>query len=479
MNTLRTINLLKGPALLLLLKLTLIMPLFSQYEMPATLRHVEPPFWWTGMADNTLQIMVYGRSVASTKPQINYPGVEITQIHRTGNPNYLFIDLTISPDALPGQFPISFPGQGRPKKPLTYTYELRRREEGSAQRPGIDPNDVIYMLMPDRFANGDPSNDNMPGMTEQADRSNPDGRHGGDLKGIIDNVSYFSDRVGASVLWINPLLENNMPRYSYHGYATTDYYRIDPRFGTNEDYRQLSDLLKQRGMKLMKDMVFNHCGLHHWWMDDLPASSWVHTFPEFTRSNYRAETLMDPYASYPDRTEMLTGWFDTSMPDLNQKDPFLARYLIQNSIWWIEFAGLNGIRMDTWPYANTQFMANWIDAVMKEYPNFFILGETWLQKESHTAWFQQNPGSAVNPNANLLYLTDFPLHYAMNRAFRSHDSWTTGVADLYYVLAQDFLYHKPDNLVIFPDNHDLMRYFTEQENNLDRWKMGMTFLFIT
>lgn len=446
---------------------------------PPTLNHVEPPFWWTGMAETSLQLMIHGRGIAGTNPHCTYPGVSVRNVHRTDNPNYLFIDLDIAPDTEPGSFLITFHGAARVKKPLTYVYELRQRDPGSAQRPGISSRDIIYMLMPDRFANGDTANDNMPGMKETAGRNNPDGRHGGDIQGIVNHLDYFQNTIGVTALYINPLLENNMPAYSYHGYATTDFYQIDPRFGTNESYRQLSSLLKSRGMKLIKDMIFNHCGLHHWWMDDLPTSTWIHQFPEFTRSNYRAETLMDPYASEPDRTEMNTGWFDTSMPDLNQKDPFLARYLIQNSIWWIEYAGLNGIRMDTWPYADGEFMSSWIRAVMKEYPNFFLLGETWLQKESHTAWFQQNPATAHNPSAQLRYLTDFPLHYAMNRAFRDHDSWTTGVSDLYYVLSQDFLYSNPENLITFPDNHDVMRFFTQQENNFERWKMGMIFLFST
>jgi len=464
--------------LLLMLLLSMNHQLRAQPK-PPTLQHVEPPFWWVGMADTSLQLLIHGRGISATNPHIDHPGVTMAKVHRTTNPNYLFLDLNISANAAPGTFLITFHGAARVKKPLTYRYELKMREPGSAGREGINANDVIYMLMPDRFANGDPTNDNMPGMKEQANRNNPDGRHGGDIRGIADHLDYFTQKLGVTALYINPLLENNMPAYSYHGYATTDFYQIDPRFGTNEAYQQLSLMMKSRGLKLIKDMIFNHCGLHHWWMEDLPTETWIHQFPEFTRSNYRAETLMDPYASEPDRTEMQTGWFDTSMPDLNQNDPFLARYLIQNSIWWIEFAGLNGIRMDTWPYAEQKFMSNWIRAVKAEYPNFFLLGETWLQKESHTAWFQQNPATAHNPEARLQYLTDFPLHYAMNRAFRDHDSWTTGLADLYYVLAQDFLYHKPENLIIFPDNHDVMRFFTQQEMDFDRWKMGMTFLFST
>ncbi|MFO7723350.1 MAG: glycoside hydrolase family 13 protein [Bacteroidales bacterium] len=450
--------------------------LYAQIAQPKVAR-IEPPFWWTGMKDNTLQIMVYEKDISKTVPSITHPGVLLDSVIRTDNPNYLFLYCTIQDDAPSGSFQIIF--HIDKKKKITVNYELKAREPGSANRPGIAQTDIVYMLMPDRFANGEPANDNMPDMLDKADRSNPDGRHGGDLKGIVNNVSYFNEKVGATVLWINPLLENNMPAYSYHGYATTNYYRVDPRFGTNEDYRQLSKELKKHNTKLMKDMVFNHCGSNHWWMRDLPTKTWVHQFPDFTRSNYRAETLMDPYSSESDLSEMLTGWFDTTMPDLNQQDPILARYLIQNSIWWIEYADLNGIRMDTWPYADATFLADWISAVNLEYPNFTILGETWLQKEAHTAWFQANALNTMNPSVNLKYLTDFPLHYAMNRAFREKDSWTGGVADLYYVLSQDFLYKKPDNLFVFLDNHDLMRFFTVQEKDPKRWEMGVTFLLTT
>jgi neopullulanase len=440
---------------------------------------IEPPFWWTGMKNTHLQLMVYGQGIASVNPTINWPGITIDSLTRTGNNNYLFVNITIGADAQPGSFQIVFEKGGKRNKPLTAQYSLKSRDEASALRKGFGLNDVIYMLMPDRFANGDPTNDNIPGMLEKADRSNPDGRHGGDLRGLMNHADYFNTKVGATMLWINPLLENNMPSYSYHGYAITDYYKIDPRFGTNEDYRTLSDLLKKHNTGLIMDAVFNHCGLNHWWMKDLPTSTWIHSFPEFTRSNYRAETLMDPYASSIDRSEMLTGWFDHGMPDLNQKDPLLATYLIQNTIWWIEYANLNGIRMDTWPYADARFLANWISAVTAEYPHFTILGEAWLQKESHTAYFQANPKSNINPEANLRYLTDFPLHYAMNRAFREQESWTGGVADLYYVLSQDFIYHEPQHLMTFLDNHDVMRFFTAQEKNINRWELAVTFLLTT
>jgi neopullulanase len=437
---------------------------------------VEPPFWWAGMKSSNLQILVHQQNIAASQIAINHTGIMIDTVIRTGNPNYLFINLSISPELKSAKFDLEFRFSGK-KKPILYPYELKERTNGSAQRQGFGESDIIYMLMPDRFANGDTLNDNRPGMLEKANRNNPDGRHGGDIAGLIQNLDYFSKTLGVTAVWINPLVENNMPAYSYHGYAATDFYRIDPRFGSNEDYRKLSEMMEQQGLKLISDMVFNHCGLNHWWMKDLPTETWIHQFPEFTRSNYRAEALMDPYASAADRKEMHSGWFDNSMPDLNQNDSLLARYLIQNSIWWIEYTHLSGIRMDTWPYADAGFLNRWLTEIKTEYPNFSILGETWLQKEAHTAYFQQNHLSGINPASRLEFLTDFPLSYAINRAFNEKDSWTSGMASLYYVIAQDFLYSRPDRLCIFLDNHDVMRFFTNQKESLQNWELGMTYLF--
>lgn len=442
---------------------------------------LEPPCWWTGMSDPSLQLLVYGKGISEATPSVQHSGVLLDSVVRTENTDYLFLYLSIAPNTAAGRMEILFslPQKGK-KKPqsVRYAYELKSRSPGSAQRQGFTPADVIYMLMPDRFSNGDPANDSMPGLLEKANRSNPDGRHGGDIKGIRNHIEYFKE-TGITALWVNPLVENNMPAYSYHGYAATDFYRIDPRFGTLEEYITLSDELRENGIGLIADMVFNHCGLKHWWMENLPTSTWIHQWPEFTRSNYRAESLMDPYAAEIDRKEMLAGWFDHGMPDLNQQDPLLATYLIQNSIWWIETAGLAGIRMDTWPYVDAGFTAKWIERIREEYPNFSILGETWLQKEAHTAWFQQNPGTSFNPQTNLTFLTDFPLSYAINRAFRDEDSWTGGLYDLYYVLSQDFMYANPKHLMTFVDNHDVQRFYSNQGSNYDQWDLAMTFLFTT
>jgi glycosidase len=285
--------------------------------------------------------------------------------------------------------------------------------------------------------------------------------------------------LGVTGVWINPLLENNQPKYSYHGYAITDFYKIDPRFGSNEDYINMVEEFHNQGMKVIMDMVFNHCGSNHWWIQDMPMETWVHQFPEFTRSNFRAETVMDPYASDFDKERMLTGWFDRNMPDLNQHNPVLAKYLIQNSIWWIEYAGLDGIRMDTYPYSYQDFLAEWMQRIILEYPNFRVVGETWLQKESQTGWWQDGSPVSGDYRSYLQYVTDFPIYFALKDAFMESEGWTTGLARLYYVLSQDFVYGDPFDNVIFADNHDLTRFYTSIGEDLNKFKMAVAFLLTT
>jgi glycosidase len=270
-----------------------------------------------------------------------------------------------------------------------------------------------------------------------------------------------------------------MPSYSYHGYAITDFYRVDPRFGDNDQYKSLVDDCHRKGLKVIMDMVFNHCGSNHWWMKDLPMQNWIHQFPEFTRSNYRSETAMDPYASDFDRERMLTGWFDRTMPDLNQHNEILADYLIQNSIWWVEFAGLDGIRMDTYPYSYKDFMAKWMQRVLNEYPNFRVVGETWEQEETHTAYWENGSLISDGYNSHLPSVTDFPMQMALKDAFNEKEGWTTGLNRLYYILAQDFIYPDPFSNVIFADNHDLTRFYTDIGEDLNKFKMAMAFLLTT
>ena len=434
---------------------------------------IEPPFWWTGMQNKALQLMVYGQNIGETRVTIDYPGVKTIRVSAVENPNYLFIDLEISEAAVPGDFEIIFSQKGKTTHKTTYT--LRQRREGSAMREGFNSSDVIYLLMPDRFANGNPDNDDMPGMLEKANRKNPDGRHGGDLEGIMQQMDYFTD-LGVTALWLNPVVENNMPAYSYHGYAITDFYKVDPRFGDNETYRKLVEKARKKDLKIIMDMVFNHYGTGHWWTDNLPMSDWVNEWPEFTRSNYRGGSLTDPYASDFDKDKMLRGWFDVTMADLNQKNPFVANYLIQNSIWWVEYVDLGGIRMDTYPYSFQSFMEEWMQRLMAEYPNFSVVGEVWLNVSPQVAYWQENDHNFDGFHSHLNYVMDFPLKFAIGKAFNEDNGWSSGVAALYESLSLDFLYGDTDNIVTFLDNHDMDRIATTLQEDISKQKLAATFL---
>jgi len=437
------------------------------------IQKVEPPSWWTGMKNPDLQLLVYGIDISKTLPSVDHPGVVLVESQKVENPNYLFIKLRILPECKAGKFDIRFSRDGAQVD--TWSYELRERKAGSAERKGFDRKDAIYLLMPDRFSNGNPDNDSVKSMAETVNREDPDGRHGGDIKGILDHLDYIR-ATGFTALWINPLMENNNPEFSYHGYAITDFYRTDPRFGTIKDYLDLVNTCHGKGLKVIMDMVFNHCSVYHWLIRDLPASDWIHAFDTYTESNFRSSTLIDPYASDYDRTKMQTGWFDKHMADLDQRNPLLTTYLIQNTIWWLEFSGADGIRVDTQPYSYQPFISKWAEAVFREYPALNIVGEAWLQKESLTAYFQQGANNKDGYDSNIPSVTDFPFYYALNAAFNEKDTWTKGLLRIYYVLAQDNLYHDPFENLIFVDNHDLTRFYTDLHADFRNWKMAMAIL---
>ncbi|MBN2756633.1 MAG: glycoside hydrolase family 13 protein [Bacteroidales bacterium] len=439
------------------------------------IKRVEPPNWWIGMENPNVQLLIYGDNIAELNVSIKNKDLKLLKVNKTENKNYLFLDLEISKTAKAGIININFKKEN---KSFNYEYELKKRENNPDNHKGFYSSDAIYLIMPDRFSNGNPENDNVEGMLEKADRNNPDGRHGGDLQGIRNNLKYISD-LGFTAIWINPVLENNMPRTTYHGYAITDFYKIDPRHGSNQDYKQLVDESHKNGLKVIMDMVFNHCGSSHWWMKDLPSKDWLHQFPEFTRTNYRAPVVSDPYSSEIDDKLIEKGWFDITMPDLNQDNKFLANYLIQNSIWWIEYSGIDGIRMDTYPYPEKNMMANWVKAVLKEYPKFNIVGETWLQKESMTAYWQKDAKNKDGYNSHLPSVTDFPIHFSLIKALNNEDTWTGGIMELYYVLAQDFVYTNPNLNLIFPDNHDLRRIYSSLNHNYNKFKIAMAFILTT
>ncbi|MCF6185215.1 MAG: glycoside hydrolase family 13 protein [Bacteroidales bacterium] len=457
---------------ILILFLFTTISLFSQQ---VDLRKIEPPNWWINMNNSKLQLMVYGKNISLTDVVINSKKIILKKVSKVQNPNYLFVDLEIQKDAKPGNFDILF--KTRNKTKAKYTYKLA---EKPSRKRGFSSSDLIYLLMPDRFANGNPENDNpkkdFPSFKnlESLNRQNPDGRHGGDIQGIIKNLDYIQD-LGATALWINPTLENNNPSYSYHGYAITDFYKTDPRMGTNADYKKLSDELHKKNMKLIMDMIFNHCSENHWWMKDLPSDDWINTNKNY-HTNYRGSTIMDPHASQYDKKKFSEGWFVSSMPDLNQHNPFLANYLIQNSIWWINYADLDGIRMDTYPYPFKDFMQKWAIRLHNEFPDITLLGETWLHKVPYTAYFSGNSPISGNYNSHLDCITDFPLYYATKAAFNEKEGWNEGLLRIYNIFAQDFLYAKPENNVIFLDNHDLDRYFSDVGENMNKFKLGITVL---
>lgn len=457
-----------------LLSITLILFFMNGYSQKVS--RIDPPNWWVGMKNQKLQLMVYGQNISTANVSINYKGVILESIEKVENPNYLFLNLTISSDAVSGKLPIEFKF---PKgKPLVTQYELKDREKGSAERKGFDNSDVVYLIVPDRFSDGNSCIDSVKGMPDKHNRKEPYARHGGDLQGIINHLDYFN-QLGVTSLWMTPVLENNQPQWSYHGYAITDFYKIDARFGTNELYKYFVNQAHSKNVKVIKDLIFNHCGGEHWWVKDLPSADWFNQWPQFTRTNYRIPTIFDIHASESEKKLMNNGWFDHHMPDLNQKNPFVANYLLQNSIWWIEFAGIDGIRMDTHPYPDKDFMARWCTSVMTEYPNFNIVGETWVNYPAWVAYWQKDAKNTDGYNSNLPVAMDFPLMYAMHKAFSEKDGWDTGLSRLYEILAHDFIYPNPNNLLIFADNHDVGRFQRDSSQATGNLKLAMAFLLTT
>jgi glycosidase len=428
---------------------------------------VEPANWWVGMKNPQLQILVYGPGLGMSAVSVNYPGVKITSVEKTDNSNYLFVNLNISSTARAGAVKLRFK-QGQSETTFDYPLKTRTKEVGAQ---GFTPADVLYLITPDRFANGDTTNDYMD--SARVNRKSPNARHGGDLKGISQRLDYLKD-MGITTVWLNPVQENYMRGGSYHGYAITDFYRIDPRFGSNEDFYQLTKATHQKGMKMVMDMVFNHCGSSHWWLKDLPSKDWINDSAKFVQTNHATVSVMDIHASATEKKTFQDGWFTRGMPDLNQRNKQLATYLIQNSIWWIEFARIDGIRQDTYSYMDFDFLARWCKEVRDEYPNFNIVGETWYNKSTSSAWWQRN--SKLNDqNSNLETAMDFSLTFITQDAF--HSKKDNGYLDtIFEDIAQDFIYPNPYNLLVFLDNHDLSRFNREGETDLKRFKQGLAFL---
>ncbi|MGH8222691.1 MAG: glycoside hydrolase family 13 protein [Woeseiaceae bacterium] len=433
---------------------------------------VEPPGWWIGFSHDELQVLVYGEGIAAFEPALEYPGVSIERVLRVENPDYLFIYVRIDPQTSPGTFDIAF---RRPGQTLTWPYTLAKRNEDPAHARGFSAADAIYLITPDRFANGDPANDHVGGYEDRPDRQDPGGRHGGDLQGIADHLDYIGD-LGFTAIWLNPVLENAMPARSYHGYATTDFYRVDPRFGSNDDFRALVAAARSRGIGVIMDMIVNHSGSEHWWMKDLPTADWINFPDEYVQTSHQRTTWQDPYSSQYDRTRFADGWFVRTMPDLNQRNPLLADYLTQNALWWIEYLGLAGIRMDTWPYADRHFMAKWTRRIMEEYPEFNIVGEEWSLNPAIVSYWQRGK---INHDGYVSYLPsllDFPLREALKSSLLADEpAYGSSWEPLYVMLANDFLYPEPQSLVIFPDNHDMSRIYTQLGEDDELFRMAMAY----
>lgn len=447
--------------------LTLIL-LAQAFLMSAQVKidRIDPTDWYAGMKDPSLQLMVYGQNIGAADVSTDYPGVRIDSLVRLDSPNYLLVYLNLQ-GAQPGEMTLSF-RQGKQNKRVKYL--LKTREMAGEKHMGFTNKDVLYMLMPDRFANGNPKNDAFKTMQDKlCDRREPSLRHGGDLEGIRRHLGYFNE-LGVTALWLTPVLENDRPadegKYStYHGYATTDYYRVDPRFGTNEDYRQLVDEAHQRGLKVVMDMIFNHCGDFHPWNKDVPSADWFNHPGYGLQTSYKLTPVFDPYASQVDKDETMGGWFVSSMPDLNQRNPHVMKYLIQNSMWWIETVGIDGIRMDTYPYADREGMARWMEALDREYPNFNTVGEIWVTEPAYTATWQK--GSRLSDsNSYLKTVMDFALYDRLNQAKNEEtDDWWKGLNRIYNVLCYDYVYANPRSVMAFIDNHDTDRFLGNSKDS--------------
>lgn len=447
-----------------------------------SLDKVEPPHWWIGMEREELQLLVYAKDIGKASIKINDPGVEVIKITPGKSSNYLFIDLVIKRQAKAGTVFLQFFKEDRLIH--THPYELKKRLKDKDDYLGFDYKDAIYLITPDRFANGDPSNDSFDALTEIGiNRQDDYARHGGDIAGITAHIDYIAD-LGFTALWSSPLLINDMPEQSYHGYAITDLYQVDPRFGSLEEYKRLAKAAQEKGIKLIMDQVANHCGLNHWWMKDLPFEDWVNFQEGFendqpiTTSNHRRTTNQDQYASNYDKALMNQGWFVPQMPDLNQQNPFLANYLIQNSIWWIETLQLGGIRQDTYPYPDKDFMAQWAKAIMQEYPNISIVGEEWSYNPLLIAYWQEGNHNKDGYQSNLTHSMDFALQKAIQNGLTSEESWDKGLIEIYEALANDFAYTDPKRLMAFLDNHDMDRAFTQYKENPTLLKMALATLLV-
>ncbi|MEI2737326.1 MAG: alpha-amylase family glycosyl hydrolase [Chitinophagaceae bacterium] len=445
---------------------------------------VYPTHWWVGMKNPKLQVMLHGENIGLfTKISIAYPGVKIEKISKAENKNYIFLDLNIAATAKPGVFKIIMSGGGIGVEDVFFELKPRNKDNGKTRVLGVTAKDFIYLLIPDRFSNGDPFNDVINDYRDKtSDRKDKFSRHGGDFKGIENHLDYLN-QLGVTTLWLTPVIENDMPKMNewgnsiagYHGYWFTNHYEIDQRFGGNEGYKQFCNNLHAKGMKVIQDAVYNHVGNHHWFVLDPPMKSWFNTSQGDKGPNHREEVFYDPYASQADKTQMLDGWFVPHLPDLNQKNPYVANFLIQHAIWTTEEYGIDGWRVDTYKYCDEQFMNNVNAALEKEFPKLTIFGESWVNSTVANAYFTQN--NIASPfKHNARGMLDFQSCFAMLAGMNEQFGWLNGVNKLYVTLSQDVLYKEPMNNCIFLDNHDMDRVFSVVDEDWKKMKMGFNWL---
>ncbi len=457
---------------LITLATTLLMSLSTAAApgQPTAAPRVEPPNWWVGMRDTSLQLMIHGTGIADAQPALApYPGITLQRSHRATSPNYLFVDLDVAPTAQPGELTLTVAGR-------TLRYPLLARAHGSAERQGFGPKDAIYLVVPDRFSQG--AKLGQAGMLEGTDRADPGGRHGGDLAGMRKHLGYIAG-LGFTQVWPTPLVENNSTKYSYHGYAATDFYKIDPRFGSNDDFGAFVAEARAQGVGVIQDIVLNHIGAGHWWMADLPAPDWVNQWPAYTETHHARMTLQDPYASASDRKRFTDGWFVPGMPDLNQRRPELATYLTQMTLWWIERYGLSGIRTDTWSYSDRDFLTRWSARVMQEYPRLNIVGEEWSPHPAVVSYWQRGKKNHDGYVSHAPSMMDFPMQSNLLAALLEDDGAHTGLTKLYEGLAHDFVYPDPANLVLFDGNHDTPRIHSLLRHDVGLTKIALAYLATT
>ena len=448
--------------------------------------HVEPLNWWVDMNSPKFEILVHGDKVGECDVNISDERIKLIKTINLENSNYIVLGIQILERSKAFSFDIEFSKGGKLFE--KYNYQLLKKSKRILAKDTYNSSDVIYLITPDRFSNGDKKNDIVSSLREKKiNRRKPSSRHGGDINGIINHLDYISD-MGFTAIWSTPMLENNMKNLSYHGYAITDLYKIDPRMGTNELYKELSLKAKEKGIKLIKDVVLNHIGSSHWWMEDLPSEDWLNYPNNLQFTTHTRESLHDPYAIKEDIRNFTDGWFTESMPDLNQRNPILARYLIQNSLWWIEYAQLSGFRVDTYSYSNRKFLNFWNNTIQNEYPGFNIVGEEWTTDKSIIGMWQKPinekklNSSIINQKfpSNVPSLMDFPLNEAILKSLQPKtQKWDHKLSILYRNMAQDYLYPNPKNMVVFLDNHDMSRVYYQLNHDLDYWKMAHSFLLTT